>query len=369
MHIAIDVRVVRAAKTGDRTYALALLHGLAALNLDAARWKFSLLLDGPYDDDVLPHSPCFHREILRAPNSRLWTLAALPLWARRARPDLVHLQYLAPRGLPCPFVTTIHDVVWRIQPATFPVLHRAVLTRFMPGVARRGAKIMCGSESAKREIARHLRVRRNKIVVTPYAVEARFHLAMRNGVAPETIFQMRARLGLGDAPYILSVGVRQPRKNLARLQAAFAEVKRAHPHCAHRLVVVGKSGWGEESAAPPDTVFTGYVRDEDLPALYAGADVFAYPSFYEGFGLPIVEAQCCGAPVLTSNISSLPQAAGDGALLVDPFSVEEIARGLEKLLFDTALRDDLRARGFANARNHTPENLARRTLAVYQSVR
>ncbi|HEX8551478.1 MAG TPA: glycosyltransferase family 1 protein [Abditibacteriaceae bacterium] len=368
MHIALDVRVVRAAKTGDRTYALTLLQGLAALNLDAKQWKFSLLLDGPDDENILPQSPCFETVVLPAQNSRLWTLVALPRWARRARPDLVHVQYLAPLTLCCPFVSTIHDVVWRAQPATFPPLHRTILTRFMPGTARRAAKIICGSEAAKQDIARYLRVRKMKIKVMPYAVESRFHQAAKDGITAVAISAVRARYGLGEQPYILSVGVRQPRKNLARLQTSFARLKNAHPDWPHQLVIVGKEGWGEETAAPSDTIFTGYVADDDLPALYAGAEVFAYPSLYEGFGLPVVEAQCCSTPVLTSNISSLPEAAGGAALLVNPYSEEELARGLERILTDAPLRNDLRARAEKHVKNHTPESLALATLAIYQSV-
>lgn len=370
MHIAIDARVVRAAKTGDRTYALTLLHGLAGLGLNPAKWRFSILLDGPDEGGVVPPSACFHIVELPARSSRTWTLLALPRWVRHAKPDLVHLQYLAPRGLVCPFVTTIHDVVWRAAPETFPPLHRAILTRFMPGVARRSAKIICGSEASRRDIARYLRVRKEKVVVTPYAVEPRFHRVAQQGISAAEIDEVRERYGLGEAPYILSVGVRQPRKNFARLQAAFAQIKAAHPEWRHRLVIVGKEGWGEQGPAPgtPDVQFTGYVADEDLPALFAGAAVFAYPSLYEGFGLPIVEAQCCGTPVLTSNVSSLPEAAGGAAQLVDPLSVDAIARGLEELMTDEDLRNRLRADGHENAARHTPEMLARATLEVYRSI-
>jgi glycosyltransferase involved in cell wall biosynthesis len=381
MQIGLDVRTVLAAKTGDRTYALTLLHGLAALNLDPQQWQFHLLLDAPDTNGLLPSSLCFRTVVLPARNSRLWTLLTLPRYAREARLDLVHVQYLAPRGLPCPFVTTIHDVVWRALPGTFPPLHRTILTRFMPGVARRAALILCGTESAKRDIARWLRVRKQKLTVTPYAIEPRYIEIVEKGVSPTAIQESRTRHGLGNEPYVLSVGVRQPRKNLARLQAAFAQLKDVHPELPHRLVIVGKEGWGEEANAIPHdthTVFTGYVPDEDLPALYAGAETFAYPSLYEGFGLPIVEAQACGCPVLTSNISSLPEAAGEvpgsegnisiehAAVLVDPFSVQAIAQGLEELLTDPTLRETLRAHGRVHAAECTPERLARATLEAYR---
>lgn len=368
--IGIDCRTVLARKTGDRTYTLNLLHGLANLKTEAASWHFQLLLDAPDSEDVLPRAPHLEPVVLCAPNSRLWTLWALPRHAYRARLGLVHLQYLAPPILPCPFVTTIHDVVWRVLPRTFPPLHRAIMNLFMPGTARRAARILTVSESSRADIARYLRVPRHKISVTPNAVEPRYH----ETVALTRIQAARRKYGIGDAPYVLSVGVLQPRKNLPRLLKAFARLKAAHPGWPHRLVVVGKPGWGGQSAigAPASSkrqsalVYTGYVDDDELPALYAGATAFAYPSLYEGFGLPVLEAMACGCPVLTSNRSSMCEIAGDAAQLVDPLSVDSIMRGLETLLSDNARCDELRQRGRERAAFFTTEQQARATLDVYR---
>lgn len=369
--VGIDARTISSPKTGDRTYALNLLHGLADLQLDAGQWCFHVLLDAPDEANLVPPSPCFEVAVVHAPNSRLWTLLALPLYARRARLDLIHVQYLTPAFSPCPMVTSIHDVVWRAMPETFPALHRTILTRAMPGSARRARAIICGSEAAKHDIARFLRVRRDKVTVTPYAVAPRFLQALQTGIAPDAIDRVRQAYGLGNAPYVLSVGVRQPRKNLARLQQAFVAVKTRHPNWPHNLVIVGKTGWGEEEeSADPTVRYTGYVTDEDLPALYAGAEVFAYPSLYEGFGLPILEAMACGCPVLTSNRSSMPEAAGGmesgAARFVDPFSVDGIAHALEEILENAPLREKLRTKGRLHAALQTPQRQAEATLAVYK---
>lgn len=368
MLIAIDCRTALARKTGDRTYTLNLLRGLAKLHQAGEvphDWRFQLLLDAPDTESVLPESPIFETQVLRAPNSRLWTLWALPIHARRARLDLVHVQYLAPWVLNCPFVCTIHDVVWRVLPQTFPTKDRIVMRALMPSAARRAARILTGTHSSQNDIARFLRVPKSKIGVTPYAVDEAFYAP----VAPERIEAVRAKYRLGNAPYILSVGVQQPRKNVPRLIAAFLQLKAAHPDWPHQLVVTGKRGWGKTSSPTthhPSLNFTGYVADDELPALYSGAQVFAYPSLYEGFGLPIIEAQACGCPVLTSNRSSMAEVAGDAAQLVDPRSVESIARGLETLMQDGARREELKQLGLKRAHEFSIEMQARATLEEYR---
>ncbi|MDQ3815683.1 MAG: glycosyltransferase family 4 protein [Armatimonadota bacterium] len=366
--IGIDCRTVLAHKTGDRTYTLNLLHGLAQLHLDPAACEFHLLLDAPDEEQIIPHADYFKPVVLRASNSRLWTLIALPLYARRARLDLVHVHYIAPPLLPCPFVTTIHDVVWRAMPETFPPLHRAIMNCLMPGTARRAARIITESEAARQDITNYLRVAPEKISITSNAVEPRY----LEPVSAAQITAVRGKYGIGETPYVLSVGVLQPRKNVPRLIEAFEHLRQRHPDWPHRLVIVGKRGWGLENAegatGKAELIYTGYVPDEDLPALYAGAEVFAYPSLYEGFGLPILEAMACGCPVLTSNLSSMPEVAGDAAQLVDPFSVAAIRDGLEQLLSDQELRERLRQRGRERATQFTAERQAAATLEVYRSV-
>ena len=362
--IAIDARTILQRKTGDRTYTLGLLRGLARV---ASPHQFDVLLDAPDDAHLVAmatdNSPRFEVHVLPARNARTWSAFALPRWAWNHRPALVHVNYLAPGPLPCPFVTTIHDVVWRALPRTFPAKDRAIMNLAMPLSVWRAARILTESRSSKNEIARTLRVRADKISVTTIGLDDRF----RAPVSPAQISDLRRKYGLGAAPYVLSVGVLQPRKNLARLITAFRQIKRANPTWLHRLAVVGKPGWGDDlTQTDPDIVYTGYVLDEELPALYAGAQVFAYPSLYEGFGLPIIEAMAAGAPVLTSNRASMPEVAGDAAVKIDPYQTVSIRDGLELMLRDADLRDELRQRGKVWAEHFTVEAQARGVLAAYE---
>ena len=361
--IAIDARTILRPKTGDRTYTLGLLQGLARV---PGEFEFDVLLDAPDSEQIIARatgeSPLFTTHVLPAHSGRIWSLLALPRWAWQHKPALVHVQYLAPGALPCPFVTTIHDVVWRVLPHTFPARDRAVMNLGMPLSARRARLILTESRSSKNEIARTLRVSRDKIALTTIGIDARF----RAPVAPVAIEDLRRKYGLGDAPYVLSVGVLQPRKNIARLMQAFGFEKKARPELPHQLVVTGKTGWGAAPAITEGVRFTGYVEDDELPALYAGADLFAYPSLYEGFGLPILEAMAAGAPVLTSNRASMPEVAGDAAVKVDPYDVNSIRDGLGLLLRDADLRDELRARGRVWSQHFTVETQARDTLKAYR---
>ncbi|MBM3460424.1 MAG: glycosyltransferase family 4 protein, partial [Armatimonadetes bacterium] len=174
-------------------------------------------------------------------------------------------------------------------------------------------------------------------------------------------------------PYVLSLCHIHPRKNLPRLVRAWNRIAGRVPH---QLVLVGKQGWGNEelnqaiSGASPghEPVFTGYVADGDLPFLYAAADLFVYPSLYEGFGLPPLEAMACGTPVLTSSVSSLPEVVGDAALLVNPYDEGALARALEELLADSARRRQLSEAGLNRAAGFSWERCARATIQVYREV-
>jgi glycosyltransferase involved in cell wall biosynthesis len=209
-----------------------------------------------------------------------------------------------------------------------------------------------------------------RIQVIPEATDALFQPV----IDPTELARVRHLYHL-DRPYVLSVGTAEPRKNLVRLLTAFAACQATLP-VTHELVLVGGRGWLTgplEAAARPLLAagllrVLGYVPQTDLPALYSGAAAFAYPSIYEGFGLPVLEALACGAPVLTSNRSSLPEVVGTAGLLVDPDASAAIAAGLCALVTDAALAANLRRRGLSRARQFSWEMAARATLAVYARV-
>jgi len=286
-------------------------------------------------------------------------------------PDVLFVPaHVLPLVHPPRSVVTIHDLGYLHFPRAHRLLDRLYLdlsTRFN---ARAAAHIIADSQATKRDLVERYGVEPSKIsVIYPgYDEEAFQPLRER-----EAIEAVKTRYGIaGD--YILFVGTIQPRKNLVRLMEAFSLLKRQAADL--QLVIAGKKGWlyeaifrrVEELGLEGQVVFTGYVADEDLPALFSGARLFVFPSLYEGFGLPVLEAMACGVPVVCSNASSLPEVADDAALLFDPLDVVGMAAAMERVLGDERLRAKLVERGLKRARGFSWEKCARQTLAVLESV-
>ncbi|HST05167.1 MAG TPA: glycosyltransferase family 1 protein [Chloroflexia bacterium] len=299
-----------------------------------------------------------------------WMQGVLPGTLRRVRPDVCHFpNYLAPLASRCPSVVTLHDMTLFVTPR-FHHWKKLVLDRtLIPLVARRAQAIVTVSHSAGDDIVRYLGVPSSKVHVIMNAVSPVFHTVTDK---PQ-LEAVRARYGLGG-PYILYVGTIEPRKNLARLIRAFRALKKRG--LPHKLVLVGQSGWHsasiyaevEKHNLASDVIFTGYVPFEDLPALYSGASAMAFPSLYEGFGMPVLEAMSCGTPVVTSHTSALAEVADGAALLVDPLSGAQIAGALYRVCTDGDLARDLSVKGRARATQFTWENAARATLDVYEGL-
>lgn len=299
-----------------------------------------------------------------------WMQAKLPRAIREVRPDICHFtNYLAPLAAGCPYVVTIYDMTLFVTPRFHDFKKIALDRTLIPHVARRASAIITVSNSARNDIVRLLQVPADKVCVITGAVSSDF----RPVSDPERIDAVRKRYGL-HGPYILYVGTIEPRKNIARLVQAFARLKTAG--LPHKLVIVGQAGWHcapifaevERLNLTNDVLFTGYVPFEDLPGLYTAAESMAFPSLYEGFGLPVIEAMACGAPVVTSRSSSLMEVAGDAGLLVDPHSVEELADALHRLHTEPDLRVELSARGLSRAAEFTWIRSARATLDLYDHV-
>lgn len=257
-------------------------------------------------------------------------------------------------------VVTIHDCAFYDQPEGFSRKFAAWYQFLVPRLARRIRKIITISQFSCDRLLEYCRVAREKIVVIPQGVDGRFR-----PLSPEAIAELRLKVQLPDR-YVLFVGNLAPRKNLLRLLAAWELVRPRFPDTS--LVLAGARNQVFRDAGlpapPPGVMAAGYVADEHLPALYCGAECFAFPSLYEGFGLPVLEAMACGVPVLASNVTSLPEVAGDAALLVDPYSVEAIADGLARLLADAALRRELSGRGITRAAEFTWDRTAAQTWQV-----
>jgi glycosyltransferase involved in cell wall biosynthesis len=294
-----------------------------------------------------------------------WEQLVQPWALRRAGVDVAHGPVFAgPLAADCPFVVTVHDLSFLRHPHLFRPANRLYLSTMARVSARRARRVIAVSAHAARETVQLLGVRREKIDVIYHGVDPTFR-----PLKEEQVADFRARKGL-PARFVLFVGTLEPRKNVLSLVEAFARL--AEPDVA--LVLAGGRGWYyeeiferiEQLGLHERVVLPGYVPYEELALWYNAAAVFAYPSLYEGFGMPVTEAQACGTPVLTSNVTSLPEAAGDGALQVDPHDVEEIAQGLRRLLVDAALRDDLRRRGLAHAARFVWQRTADETLDVYR---
>ncbi len=268
-----------------------------------------------------------------------WYPVALPRAARRRNLDVLHCPtFRGPFSTDVPLVVTVLDLAVLRHPGMFNQWSRRYSRLAVPRVVRAASAVIAISEFTKREVVELLKVPPEKVHAIPIAVEP-----------PFTVDGPRA-----DGEYVLAVGTLEPRKNLALVQQAARALDAP-------LRVVGASGWGGVAVDG----WLGRVSDEELAALYRGARCLVYPSLYEGFGLPVLEAIACGTPVVTSRGGATEEVAGDAAVLVDPTDVQSIAAGIEEA---AARRDELRARGLVRARAFSWDRVARETWAVYERV-
>jgi len=293
-----------------------------------------------------------------------------PLALARARIDVVHVEYVAPPLCPARVVVSVHDIAYERYPQFFTPGEVARFRALVPPTIRKAAAVLTLSEYSKRDIVRRYNVPPDKITVTHLAADPMFRPIHDEG----RLADVRERYGTGGE-FILSVGNLQPRKNIKTLIEAYVRLRRADA-TRHRLVLVGKKAWlhddifaaARASGYADELVFTGYVPDADLVALYNAADLFVYPSIFEGFGLPPLEAMACGTPVVTSNTSALPETVGDAALTVDPLDVEALAEAIALILTDRTLHAHLSQRGPQRATIFSWEDTAHKTRDVYHDV-
>jgi len=285
--------------------------------------------------------------------------------------DVYHEQTSAPLLFGAPLVITLHDIYFEHVPREFAITEfvKRRLTTF--ATTHRAAAIMTDSEFSKSDVVSRYGVPPHKITVVPLAADPMYHPIRDQAV----LANVKEMYGIHDH-FILYAGVLKPNKNLPRIIEAYARLRRTEV-TRHRLVIAGGAvPWlqddlraiARESGYGDDIVFTGYVPDEDLVALYNAADLFVQPSLFEGFGLPPLEAMACGTAVVTSNTSALPEVVGDAALMVDPLDVEALAAAMARVLTDADLRADLEARGLARAAQFSWERTARIVHGVYHAM-
>lgn len=267
-----------------------------------------------------------------------------------------------------PTILTVHDLIFRHLPEHHKALNRWYLNLTMPLYCRRADHIIAVSEATRRDLINSYQLPPEKITVIYEAAAPRFRPQ-----SPEVVALAKTRYKLPDR-YLLYVGTIEPRKNLSRLLHVWEKLYQKQE--VPPLVIVGKRGWLsgdffaalEHSPAHKSVLLTGYVRDTDLPAIYAGATAFVFPSLFEGFGFPPLEAMACGTPVACSNVSSLPEVVGDAALTFSPMNTDAMAESLRRIVKDTDLQAELRKRGYRQAAQFSWDRAAQETLNIYKQV-
>ena len=349
---------------GTETYAAGLLHGFAGI---AGSDQFFVYVSREAADWPLPAGPRFRRVIcpvdasFRVARYR-YEQTQLPARLGADGVHLLHsLGYVAPLRLPCPSVVTVHDVHHRAYGSPWSWPRRMLLEFFVSQSVRRAAAVIAVSRFSRDEIAQAYGVAARQIDVVLEAPKPRSEaLALPAGPSP------LVRRGVGGR-YLLAFGGLQPNKNLPRLVQAFRTARR-QSGLEQELVIVGRLPAGLRLRRGDGVVTTGYLDDADVAAALRCADALVFSSTYEGFGLPVLEAMAAGVPVACSNVTAMPEVAGDAALYFDPESVDDMTRKIGDISLNESLRMELRAKGLARAADFTWEKSARETMAIYRRV-
>jgi alpha-1,3-rhamnosyl/mannosyltransferase len=374
-HYILDARTATPHFPGIGRYVTNLARGL--IPLLAAGERLTVLFHPQHPLD-LPDAPAVARLPVAASPFGPAQQWQMPRLLRHLRADLYHSAYVGMPYFPgVPTILTVYDLI----PLLFPEQssHRArLMARWANRLALRAAHtVLAISEATRRDYIRHLGVQPDKIVTVPLAAEfgsqgsgVRSQESGSGGQESRT-----THYALRTTHYVLYLGSNKPHKNLVRLIEAWGIAHRTSYITDYTLIIAG--AWdarypaarqrAEALGLADRIVFLGPVAEADLPALYHGAALFVFPSLYEGFGLPVLEAMACGTPVVCSNTSSLPEVAGDAALQVDPLDVDALAAAIGRVLGDAALADDMRQRGLRQAARFTWAHTAQQTLAVYRS--
>jgi glycosyltransferase involved in cell wall biosynthesis len=368
MKIGIDARSILGTPTGVGRYLSNLLDQFRSLD---TRNTYILYIDRPCATPLIDQEN-FQQKTLTLPvaqNYFTWNHFRLPPEIWRHPVDLFHFPfYTMPVIRTYRSIVSIHDITYEVHPEWYSWKGRLAMRAFSKFAARQADIILTCSLNTKHDLMEHYGISEKKIIVTYYGVEARFR-PLDDQV---TLANLRKRYSITARQVVLYVGSIHTRRNVEQLIRAFQSV--SHNTSNVQLLIVGKREYPyldietliDELDLGDLVLLPGYVRDDDLPGLYNLADVCIYPSSYEGFGFPVLEAMACGTPVITSNTSSLPEVSGDAALLIDPLNIAEMADALSQLLHNSDLRRQCIERGLERARFFSWEHTARQTLEVYR---
>jgi glycosyltransferase involved in cell wall biosynthesis len=368
LRIGIDAHTVGNRRSGDESYTVGLVRGLSRID---ARNLYTLYTTSDAAPDILgPLPENFSVRRVRPHQRHTRIMLSLPLWLARDRQDVAHFQYIAPPRLSASLVLTVHDVSFEVFPEYFAPMERLALRRGTPFNMRRADKVVTGSDFSKQQLTEIYGLPPDKIAVTHYAVGDDFSAAACTATGQE----VRRRLGL-DRDFILWVGNFIRRKRPDVLVEAFRRLVSEDDAGCDLVLAGAKTGMYPEvldavrrAGLEQRVRFLGYVAAEDLPQLYRQARVFVFPSEYEGFGLPVLEAMSCGAPVICSSGSSLAEVVGDAAIALPRVTVESLTTALRAVLHDESRRRELTHRGLARAKCFSWDETARSTLQVYEEA-
>ena len=364
IRIGLNARWLQLPAGGAREYTLNLIRGL--LEIDSENEYVVFHANSAY----MGCFPSAEEVLVNSGNKLWWDYIQLPAAVSRQSIDLFWTpSYVVPFPIRCRSVASVLDLAYFIMPESYQLADVLYMRVAMPGAFRRAAALVAISEHTCRDLVRLFPFTQTKVKVTPIAPSSRF----RPSNDQQQVDRVRSKYGL-SFPYIFYAGSMSPRKGLPFLLQAFARAKKRFVH--HRLVLTGGWKWGkvkiQDLAARfgvgDQVAILGEVPAEDMPLLYEGADLFVYPSLYEGFGLPVLEAMACGCPVVCSNLTSLPEVAGDAALMVNPRDVPSLADAICLALSDPGLRWQLKEQGSARAARFSWRKTAQQTLRVFESV-
>ena len=354
MKVAIDVQTTQGEKTGFGFYVENLVKNFAKFrDID-----FELIKPKKSED-------------LNAPKRFLWDQFGFPGEALKNNAEIIHQPcFSAPVfHKNAKVIVTVHDLISTKFGIDLPFFARLYFKNWMPYTYKFADKIICDSENTKRDVLEILKVPESKIKVIYLAASDKFN----NAVEKENTKQIKDKYNTGDK-YFLEVGTLSPRKNIEFLIKVFSRISRDYPE--YKLVLTGKKGWYYDkltdlvktSGIDDKVIFTGYIPDQDAPYLYKGAELFLYPSLYEGFGLPLLEAMASGVPVISSNASSLPEIVGDGGILIDPSNEAGWIAAVKKVLDNQSLRRVMIQKGLKQAKKFSWKKCADETIKCYEEL-
>jgi len=368
MRIGIDLHMVNDFMQGSRTYTYNVTRAL--IEIDRENDYYLYFSNKPKNIQPFLKRSNVHIKRIVPTNRAIRLPFSFPLKLANDRIDVFHCQYMAPPVLRTPYVVTLHDILYERYPEFFPPFLRLFMSLFYPYCARRAAYVLTVSRYCKNSIVDVYGLPEEKVGVAYDGVSNDFR-PIDNKPLIDTV---KKKYGI-NSKYILFVGRLEPRKNIPGLIEAFYALKKRH-NIPHKLAVVGMKDFkyleiyntAKRLHLDEDIFFTGRVDQEDLPMIYNGADLFVFPSFGEGFGIPPLEAMACGIPVITSNTTAFPEVVGDAGIMINPWKNKELSEAMYAVLSDASLQSKMRSKGLERSKRFSWSQTAQKILGVYEEI-